>query len=249
MSEESKLKIYRFFGAEQFQKVVFKVEEFKYLVMEKLFPNIGDWYEKQCNKKYTKLSKKQTPEENEKLLKYIQTQKMIFYKEKIYKQNRNYHYDPNHPTNFITYLETNKQIHMRSAIRDLIVLAGIETFSLIIGSMPLICAIIGVLNLVNLCIDLQCINLQNYNICRFESEKMKKALEKMEQKTIDSNIKKYGECIKPVSNAVWKQIELPTVDEVVEQITTREQAIQLLNYAKQQLTHIENDVNKKKGKR
>ena len=58
-------------------------------------------------------------------------------------------------------------------------------------------------------------------------------------------MKQYGECIEPVSNAVNNQIELPTVDEVISQITTREQAVQLLNYAKKQLTYMENNQKKK----
>ena len=50
------------------------------------------------------------------LLHEYQKQKLVFRKELVYKQNRNYHYDPNYPTRFIKYLEMNKKIHQRGTI-------------------------------------------------------------------------------------------------------------------------------------
>lgn len=242
MKQETKMKIYRFFGAEIFQKVVFKVEELKYLVIDKFFPNINDWYEKVCDKRYNKIIKKQNLESNEKLLKYFQNEKMKFRKENIYKQNRNYHYNPNHPTEFMNYLNFNKKVHVRGAIRNVVSLLIIGGVSLFLGYIPAIGSLLGIYEVISLFINLECVNLQNYNICRFENERTKKLLVNMEEKQIEKGIKKYGECIQPVSEVIHSQIELPTVDQVVDQITTHEQAVQLLNYAREQLSYMKNNV-------
>lgn len=248
MSNNLKIKIYRLLGAEIFQKVVFKAEDIKYLIMDKLFPNINNWYERICNKKYNKMIEKQnlSEEEKQQLLTKIQLEKMKFRKENNYKQNRNYHYNPNKPIEFLGYLNINKKIHLYGAFKNIFLLLIIKVLSLIFIDYIVILNCLALYECISLFINFQCINLQNYNISRFEDEKIKTLLEKKEKRQLQKNIQKYDKCIEPVSNIVNKQIELPTVDDIVNQITTHEQAVQLLNYAKEQLNYMENNTHTKR---
>ena len=59
MDEKTKLKIYTLLGAEQFQKVVFILEKLKYQIIQKFFPNIKVYYEKQCDKQFLRRIRKQ----------------------------------------------------------------------------------------------------------------------------------------------------------------------------------------------
>ena len=43
-------KINEFFGAKKFQRVVFKVEDIKFKLIDKFFPHVEDDYEKKLNK-------------------------------------------------------------------------------------------------------------------------------------------------------------------------------------------------------
>ena len=248
MKECNKLKIYRLLGAEQFQKIVFKIEELKYKVIEKILPNINEWYEKQCDKKYKKILKRKNQIENKELIKYFQQQKLLFRKEVIYKQNRNYHYDLNHPTNFLLYLKYNKKVHVKGLVGNVIIISSLLVLTLVLGEVVLPIVLVGIYEIISLIINFECINLQNYNLCRFENVRMKQALEKKEKYILEQNMKKYKNCIEPVSKTICSQIELPTVDEIINNITTKEQAVQLLEYAKQQLSYIETNNMQKRRK-
>ena len=88
-------------------------------------------------------------------------------------------------------------------------------------------------------INFECINLQNYNLCRFENTRMKSILAKVEEKKLNSNLQKLSEGMKPISEALTNQTEIPTIDQVIEQVTTRTQVKQLLEYMKEQLAYLE----------
>ena len=48
-----------------------------------------------------------------------------------------------------------------------------------------------------------------------------------------------GDSIVPVSKAVTEKVELPSIEEVIDQITTAEQAKCLLAYVKEQYANLE----------
>lgn len=237
-----KLKRYRLFGAEYFQKVVFLIEKVKYKVIKKFFPNVIVWYEERCDKRYLKLIKKNHQEENISLLREYQKLKLAFRKEMVYEKNRNYHYDPNYPTKFIEYLETNKKIHISGLKKNIVALIGIGVFSLFFGPVfPTVGILMVIYEMIGLIINFECINLQNYNLCRFQNHKMQMLLEKVEEKRSNENLRQLAEGMKPVVKAMNKQVEIPTTDQVVDNINTREETTQLLGYLKEQLIYLQNN--------
>ena len=249
---KNKLKLYRLLGAEQFQKVVFLVEKIKYKVIKKLFPNIINWYEKQVDKNYLRKAKKTHQEESIDLLHEYQTMKLEFRKEMIYEKNRNYHYDPNYPTKFIKYLEINKKIHVNGLKNNIIALGLIGIFSLLFGTIfPLACISLAAFQIICLVINFECINLQNYNLCRFQNNKIKTKLKKTEEEKISKNLNELSKGMKPVVKTMEQHIEIPTIDQVIDNINSREEATELLKYAKEQLTFLENGskINSNKQKK
>ena len=242
-----RLKWYRLFGAEQFQKVVFLVEKMKYKIIKKFFPNITNWYEKQCDKRYLKTLKKNHQEENLSLLYEYQKQKLEFRKEIVYEKNRNYHYNPNYPASFIKYLEMNKKIHISGLKKNIVSLIGIGIFSLFFGTFaPATCILITLYETIGLIINFECINLQNYNLCRFQNSKMQNKLAKIEEEKVNKNLNQLSEGMQPIMKTMKKQVEIPTVNQIVDNVTTREEITQLLNYLKEQLVYLQNNNNNNK---
>ena len=94
------------------------------------------------------------------------------------------------------------------------------------------------ISLIGVIKDFQCINLQNYNLCRFEDEKMKKRLAKLEEMKQRENYIRLSKVVEPVSTVIENQIELPSIEEVVEKVQTEEAKQQLISYAKWQLERI-----------
>lgn len=240
MSEQKKVQLYRALGAEQFQKAVFTLERVKYQVIEKCFPNIISWYEKQCDRQFIKKIKKEKIQDYSLVLTEYQKEKLAFRREIVYKQNRNYHYNPNYPTKFVKYLEMNKKIHQRGIKKNITVLMGVGIVSLILSNpLPIASIVVALLQVVSMIINFECINLQNYNLCRFENTRMENILTKIEEKKLNCNLQKLNEGMKPISEVLISQIEIPSIDQVIEQVTTRTQAKQLLEYMKEQLTYLE----------
>ena len=248
MKEKEKLKLYRLLGAEQFQKVVFNVERFKYKIIDNFFPNVIPWYETQYDKRYKKMISKGKIEKNK--IYEAQLEKLKFRKELAYKQNRNYHYNPNYPTKFINYLEMNKKIHKKGLIKNILALSGVGILNFIFNNpFPLLSLGFIAYETVCLIVNFECINLQNYNLCRFQTEKMQRFLKKEEEKKFNANVKKLSDGMNPVAEVINSQIELPSIDQVVDKIENRTQAKQLLEYAKEQLQNMQNLDNMKKEKR
>jgi len=233
--------LYRLLGAEKFQKVVFFAEKTKYAIIEKFFPNMQEHYERISDKQFQRCLKNEPVENQQYLLAEYQNQKLAFRKELVYKQNRNYHYNANCPTKFIHYLEWNKKIHLKGMKKDIIWLLGILISAFLLGNpMPLVSILLTFINTVHLFIDFECVNLQNYNLERFQRKETYELLEKVEAKKQNENLEKLGESIKPVAKAITSQIELPTVHQVVNEVATIEQTRQLLEYAKEQYQYMKN---------
>ncbi len=250
LSNRQKKKIYQMLGAEQFQKVVFFVEDVRYKMIDRFFPNIKKWYEATCDKQYLEMQKRSKKKENQKSLYDYQMTKLAFRKELAYKQNRNYHYNPNYPMKFIEYLEKNKRIHQISFLKNgiFLVLLGLS-FSFLSAISPILFYCLVAICTVGLIKDFACINLQNYNLCRFQEEKIRKRLNELEALKRQESLEKLSKVIKPVSSVIERQLEIPSVEQVIQQVETEEQKQQLLSYAKWQLDNLKQIKEKPKQKR
>lgn len=249
LKSKIKIKIYTLLGAEIFQKVVFKVEKIKYIILEKFFPNSYDFIERISDKSYKRQQSRKHYEDPEKRREYI-LQKLKYRKELVTSQNRNYHYNPESPTECIGYLKKNREIHQRGIIWNVALLFIIFVLSNILTSIPSIYIISGYLfEIFSLFINFECINLQNYNLERLENERTLELLKKKEQKKIKSDLENYRECSKVVASRIMQSTKIPTVSEVTEEIKTSEQADQLRIMASRRLSYLESLKEEKKLRR
>lgn len=249
LKSKIKIKIYTLLGAEIFQKVVFKVEKIKFLILEKVFPNSYDFLERISDKSYHRNQMSKHYEDPEKKREYIM-QKLKYRKELVTNQNRNYHYNPESPTECIGYLKKNKEIHQKGIICNIVLLLTIFIISNILISIPKIIIIIGYLfEIFSLFINFECINLQNYNLERLENARTLELLKKKEEKKIKSDLKNYRECSKIVSSRLMNSTKVPTVSEVTDEIKTSEQAEQLRIMASRRLSYLQSQNEEKKLRR
>lgn len=253
---DKKIKICEILGAKQFQKIVFSVEKLKFKMIDKFFPNLENWYNTRAEKRKEFLLKNcKTEEEKNSINEFFQMEKMKFKKELIYKENRNYHINFNNPNMIKEYLNINKNIHKKSLIYNILLTSFISLFCLIFSlKYPILLYIFLTYQSVNAVIDLQCINLQNYNLYRLEEEKTKKIISKIEEKNQKEIEEKMSEGIKVISNTFKKSNEIPNKDDIINNVSSNEEKLQLLYYARKQLkllqkTNEKNKVKTLKGKK
>lgn len=210
-------------GAKRFQKVVFKVEDIKYKVIKAIIPNFPKYYDKICDYKRDKqLKKLHSDITKKKVIDHYRMQKILLRKELVREQNRNYHIDKSKPSEFIKYLEWNKNIHKnglkKDAILSAILIIGIATG--ITSVIPLLVMVFG-----SALINFQCVNIQNYNIYRFKSKE--KTIKKLEEKQQKQDIEKYSAAAHVIDKTFSKTKNVPTLEEIVENIDSIEQLEQL----------------------
>lgn len=220
---EKKLKIYKMLGAEKFQKVVFEVEKIKFKVIKKLCPNFIHYFDKYCDFRQRKeLKKAKTEEERQKIKRSIKFSKMAMRKEMNTEQNRNYHVDKKKPTEIIEYLNWNKKVHTHGLIKDGVVIPIL--IGLIIAGYP-IATIFLVVELISAGINFECINIQNYNLCRLKP--LEAHLKKREEHITEKNIESYGQAAEVIHRSIEQSETLPTFDEIISNIDNPEQLKQM----------------------
>lgn len=218
-------------------------EVFRKYKIDKNFPWLVSCYEKIVDKFFGSMIKLKEYEDitgDNLFSRVYQLEKMTFKKEIVQRKNRNYHYNKNYPTQIIYYLKKNKEIHQRGILRNIFVLSLVGGYCLLpLPKFPVFIGIVSVFEVGSLLMNFQCINLQNYNLCRFEEEKTKQKLVDLESRTIKRNIEKVSECIEPVSHVVRDKVGDISIDDIVDSIKTKEQSLELLGYLKSQLTSLQ----------
>ena len=228
---DKKIALCKILGADKFKKVVEKVEQLKFKVLKKFFPSYIKRYDKRMDKILNKqLSKITDPVERKELIREVNRQKILIRKEHRLEQNRNYHMDENNPKSIINYLKWNKAVHIKGLKIDAIsiaILGLIATQTLVV--LPFI-ALEGIDAILNM----QCINIQNCNIYRYEKDKER--LDRLSDKKMKKNVKKYGEFAKVVGKELSKENkELPNGKDLTSAIRTEEEYLQALDITIDQL--------------
>ncbi len=216
-------KLYERLGALKFQKVVFKVEKIKFAIIKRCFPNFIKHFDKYCDfKKKRALKRAKTEEEKEAIKRNIKFSKMAMRKELNFERNRNYHIDSNKPTEIMRYLEWNKSVHKRGLIKDAIVipLAICGVVLNIPGAIALL-----IVELLSAGINFECVNIQNYNMCRIK--RIEPRLKRMEEKQLKEKAEQYGDAAEVIHKSIETHEELPTFDEIIENIDSVEQLKQM----------------------
>jgi hypothetical protein len=240
-----KIKLYEKLGAEKFQDVVLEVEKIKFKVLKTICPNFLKYYEKFADhKKKKELKKATTEEQKEEIRKRYQFAKMAMRAEFYQEKNRNYHINLDRPSEMVKYLEWNKSVHKRGLIKDAIlipILIGCTTFS-VPGALPLL-----IFELISAGINFECVNIQNYNLCRIERIPH---LKEREQKKIRREMEEHGEGAKAIYDALEKHEDVPTIEGVIAEIDDSEKLRQLreILLREQRKRAIEKEVLNKGGK-
>ena len=220
---KKKMRLYKSLGAEEFQKVVFCVEKIKFKVLKKVCPNFTKYFDKFCNfKRKRAINKANSEEEINKINKIYTFEKIAMRKEFNQEKNRNYHMDSNKPTDIYKYLEWNKDVHKKGLIKDAILIPILTagTITAIPGALPLLIA-----ELISAGINFECINIQNYNICRYKLAE--DIIKRKEEKRINKNIEEYQDAAEVISKTITKKEDLPTMNEIIDNIENRNQLEQL----------------------
>ena len=217
-----KEKLYKALGAEWFQKVVLKVEDQKYKFINKFCPNIDKWYDKYCERRVKKLCKKAKTEEERKNIRFIYNyNKMRFKRELVEQKMRNYHMDLNNATEFKKYLLMNKRIHQKGIKANLIkIVCSIILTPFIAKSYLWLVNAYLIYNLIALGINFQCVNLQNYNLYRFQDNE--EQLARIESRIKTKNAQQYSQVGKKIYKGLEQSIKCPDPKDLVKSLNKKE---------------------------
>lgn len=224
---KSKKELYKKLGAPEFQKLVFSLENTKFKIMKKCMPNFTKRYDKAVEIEQKKrLKKAKTEEEIREINKISNYAKMDTHREYNRGENRNYHINKADVTEIYRYLERNKKIHQNGLIRNAI-LGTIWISGIILLPEAIKPYLIATLTLesINAIINFECINLQNYNICRYKLAEEK--IIQREKKRVKSEINDYGDAAKLVHEKIVTEEKLPSMSEIIDSTETTEQLEQL----------------------
>lgn len=244
---KKKMKLHEVLGAKEFKKVVMKVEKVKWAITKKFFPGYLTRYEKLMRKRLDKELAKTSIEEQRKALEnQYRYQILAARREFNHEENVNYHMNLARPTEIIGYLKMNKCIHEHALARN-VVLAIAATGFIVSGvGVPIAMSMIALQSALAVK-NWQCINLQDYNICRIELHK--EALKRREKRRQELNAKKYGETsdvLERAFNNTKEPSRIPTPSEVVAQVDNLEQLRQMQAWlASIKNTQVANDATAK----
>ncbi len=226
-----KEKIYEYLGAKKFKTIVMKAENIKFNIIHKWFPNIDSWYERRCNKEMERLCRKTKDEEKKKAIRFKYNQlKLAFEKENINRQNRNYHLDLENIDLSKQYLLWNRGVHVRG-----LVISGILTIACGIGMTVLtggLAVVMGMgcaLEAGAMIVNFQCINLQNYNLCRLE--KSRANLLKIEERRRKILVERYANIGSVVYEKMTTDVDLSKKTDIIDNVSNIEQLQELRELA------------------
>lgn len=245
LDNETKKKIHKMLGAEKFQKVVFFVEKLKWKAIKNFFPNYLKSSENHLKRQRdAKLEKATTDEEKKINTEYKQTL-LILKKEYYTEQNINYHIDMYDPMNMINYSKKNRKIHSSWLKVDAALVPVIIALFVLGNQFAIPLAVITLLEAIK---NIECINLQDYNIIQLEEKKDK--LERAAQKLVEKRSKRYGEAQEVITKTIDKSEEIPSITQIIDGIDSKEKLEQmrqlLLNEKNRREHKKEMDANKQK---
>ena len=232
---KKKQKIYELLAAKQFKKIVLKLEKSKWHFIKKLFPDYLKLYEKKCKKEYQRRIKKTTTEKEQQELKSFYRRKILLARKEFNNdKNRNYHIDLKRPTEILNSLQWNKKVHKQGLIKNLA--TAIFCVGCVTGNFySELAKTILLLQIPSAIINWQCINLQNYNICRIKSHgKTLETLEKRQVQREEAECLSAAKVIEKACNDNKEEI-IPSAQEIIDRIDNQEQLQQLKRMVEQQL--------------
>jgi len=226
-----KEKIYEYLGAKQFKVIVMKAEKVKFNIIHRWFPKADLWYERYCNKEMKRLCRKTKDEDEKKAIRFEYNQlKLMFEKENINRQNRNYHIDLGNIDLSKQYLLWNRGVHVRGLVVSTIltIACGIG-MTLLTGGLAIAAGIGCAVEVGSMVINFQCINLQNYNLCRLE--KSRTNLLKIEERRRKILVEKYANIGSVVYEKMATDVDLSKKSDIIDDVSNIEQLQELRELA------------------
>ncbi len=218
-----RLALYERLGAVKFQKVVLGVEKLKFKIIKKFFPNFIQHYDNYCDRQQRRaLKRAKTDEERQEIRNRTKLAKMAIRKEMNEERNRNYHIDNRRPTELLGYLQWNKQVHQRGLIKNAILVPIFIAGTVL--SIPFAAPLL-VIELLSTAINFECVNIQNYNLCKLE--RLQPILERRERASTQRHIEEYGAAAEVIHKSIEQSESLPTFDEIIDNIDNLEQLRQM----------------------
>lgn len=225
-----KIKMCEKLGAKQFQKFFFFIENKKWALLSKSKKYI-DFGDKIIDRKKNKLlNKAKTEEEKDDIISIATIQKALLRKEKNNNANINYHLDPKRPSEFFAFLNWNKMVHKEglktNAILIPLLIGGIIASNNLVNPGSLSTILNGIFSTgliiegLSTFINLECVNVQNYNIYRLK--RIEKKLQEKEHRIEEEEIKKYGKAYEKIEETMDNKKDLPNIDEIINNINDKE---------------------------
>lgn len=222
-----KLRVYELLGAKQFQKFVIYIEKIKFSLLKPFSKPIVNILEKRIDRKLNKMLKKEKDEQKqERIISYFKREKLQLRIEFNTEKNRNYHLNFLNPKETMEYLKINKSIHEKGIISNFLLMASLGISMILFNGIiiPIIWALLF-LQIIEVLINFECINLQNYNITKIENKI--EVLTKAKDRKMKRKVDKYGEIAPKLSSLLNEGMELPKKEEIVSSLTSKEQLEQM----------------------
>lgn len=239
-----KKKLYEILGAKKFKCLVLKLEKIKFNIVKILFPNnkLYIFLERVLDKrKNIELSKATTAQEKKNIIENYKYKKLKIKRQYVNSKNDNYHLNVINVDQLKNYLNWNKKVHQKGLMANII--SMVITIPIILFSGEVLSSIASfVLGYSILCgvMNFECINLQNYNLLRYEQKYEK--LKKLEQRNILKKVKKYKDANEIVAKSFEKNDDIPTINDIILNIETEQQKNQLIKLIEEEQQRRKNYI-------
>lgn len=219
--------MYRILGAEFFQKVVLRVERIKFNLVKKVFPNgkLVIIYDKLINLiRDWKLKRAKTDEQRQAIIEHYKHLKLSVKRQIVSERNDNYHLRLDDVEDLAQKLNYNRLVHQKGLLRNLVFMLILIGF-LIVNKVFLASFILRLLLTIDLCfnaacavINFECVNLQKYNLIRYN--KRKERLERINKRKLGKMAKKFGEANRLIANTYYSAQDVPSPDMVIANVSS-----------------------------
>jgi len=232
---KKKMNTYEKLGALKFQKVVFGVEKAKFKILKTICPNFIKYADKFLDFQKRKAMDKATSEREADRISKETIDKKIAIRTEFYREkNANYHMNLKKPTKMKTYLELNKQIHQYGIIFNAVVIPLAVTG--VVAGAPWAIPIL-VTEVVDAFVNFECINIQNYNLCRFKLAE--ETLIKKEMRETKKKVEEYGGLAEELHKTREKKGDILSIEEVLTSAKDNEKLDQLIKLLESNQTIVE----------
>ena len=243
---QKKVKIHEKFGAEKFQKIVLTFDKVKFKLLNRknikeLYVKLADKMIKRQTDKY--LCKDLTDKQREELLELERRRKTLVRVELNERKSLNYHIGVNRrKEQFPLALEMNKKIHKGCLKKNGQILG--TCIGLGILGIPILPQIVGGYQVLAAFKNMQCINIQEYNLARMKTAE--KLIARANIGEINQLRTENQELISDISKAKARGKNVDTLNRIVESITNKESLEQMRALILQQKQALE-ETNKKEN--